>query len=195
RDVHRVVRPRLLPLLELLREPHVVDELVFGPGLPGRIVLRVFLDPVHHAAVAALRGLPLQAQLEVLVLRVGHEVGALVAAVVALGADRLQRAVLDRPRARGLAVVAVPALRALAVEEELPAGGLLRVGEDVRTRAPGGGGGVRASASASGHGRPEGPRRPCPSESLLHGLLSVRAYSCPTRALAESPRSTSAAHR
>ena len=74
-QVHGVVGSGLLPFLQLFGETHVVDELVFGTGHPGRLVLGVFHDPVHQAAVAALRSLPVNAELEVLILLPGDKVG------------------------------------------------------------------------------------------------------------------------
>ena len=130
-DVHGVVGPGLLPVLQPVRKAVVVHELVLGARLPRRVVLRILRHAVHEAAVAAGRGLPVDADLEVRVLRVRHEVAALVAGVVALRAQRLDGAVLDGPRFGRLTAVPVPAVHPLAVEQQLRARGLLRLRERV----------------------------------------------------------------
>ena len=90
--------------------------------LPALVVL--LAGAVDDAAVSALGRLPVRTQLEILVLLIGHEIGAQVTAVIALCAGRLESAILDDPRLAILAVVAVPSGQSLAVEKQLPTGRL-----------------------------------------------------------------------
>ena len=83
--------------------------------------------PVEDAAVAAVRHLPVEHQLEVAELFLGDQVAGLL--------DPDQRPVLRLPAGRDvLLLVAPPALRGGAVEQELPAVGLLLLGQGVGRR-------------------------------------------------------------
>ena len=81
---------------------------------------------IHDAAVAGLGDVVIELQLEPVVFVGGDD----VAGVVRIDAD--ERAVLHLPaRADAFLLEIVPAVEVLAVEKELPSGGLLGVGERV----------------------------------------------------------------
>ena len=83
-------------------------------------------DVEHDAAVAGLGDVVLERQLEPVVLVGGDDVAGVV------GVDAGQGAVLDLPAGPHAVVLeVVPAVERLAVEEELPAGLLLLIGESV----------------------------------------------------------------
>ena len=109
---------------------HIVFELKLRAGRPDGTAL--VGDVVHDAAVACLRDVVVELQLEPVELVARDE----VAGIMGIGTDK--RAVLDLPPgANTLAFEVVPPGEVLAIKQELPAGGLLRVGEPVEVRGVG----------------------------------------------------------
>jgi hypothetical protein len=107
----------------------VVDDLVFEADAGPPRLHQVLGDEILDARVAARSDLPIDAQLEVVVLVRRDD----VAAARPL-AGRLQTTVRDRPAVirKGGAVKPAPAIRRGAVEQQLPAGGPFGGTEDVR---------------------------------------------------------------
>ena len=122
RRVQGVVRP---VRVRVVGPEGAVADLVLGGVLVD--VLGVLGGPVEDAAVAAVRHLPVERQLEVAELLLGDQVAGLL--------DPDQRPVDRLPAGRdALLLVAPPALRRGAVEQQPPAVGLLLLGQGVGRR-------------------------------------------------------------
>jgi len=134
--VHGVVHAQFLPLFEFvggidLFPALVVDQLVFGACYVGYLEVGVFDDVVDHTAVPSVGEFPVPVEDEVFVLFLRNDVASQVAAV-ALGLDA---AVDDMPRHGQLfAVVVLPLVERLAVEQQLPAVGNLLFGQHILLR-------------------------------------------------------------
>ena len=138
-QVHGVVHAEALPRFEarrgvLLLPAVVVDELVLGARHVGYRKGGVLDHVVEHAAVAAVGELPVPVEDEVFVLPARDDVAGQVAAV-AVGLDAAVDHVPGH-RQPG-AVVVLPLIERLAVEEQLPAVCLLGSGERVVRRRTG----------------------------------------------------------
>ena len=132
-QVHGVVHAQFLPLFEFVGgidffPALVVDQLVFGAGYVGYLEIGVFDHVVDHTAVPSVGEFPVPVEDEVFVLFLRNDVACQVAAVT-LGLDA---AVDDMPRHGQLfAVVVLPLVERLAVEQQLPAVGNLLFGQHI----------------------------------------------------------------
>lgn len=72
--MHRVIGAGLLPGLQLIRETHIIDQLILGAGFPRALEFRVFDDVIENPAVACRGDLLLQLQLEIVELFLRDEI-------------------------------------------------------------------------------------------------------------------------
>jgi len=162
--IQAVVGPGRRQARLAVRMPRVVQYLHLRSAPVDRVVARVLAGAVEDPAVAVLRDVPLERQLEVLELLLRDDVGR--------GLDSLQRAVHHLPpRRQRIHLPPAPPCRGLPVEQQAPARGALVRRERVERR--GAAGQPACCEPAAPGAASQVPARHAPSR-----LIAVRWFTC-----------------